>query len=332
MILTLQKPKGSTPLGDRVFRSALWALREEPVVWPRFGLVGPDCAGTHTDMDYGLLQRGAEPVANYAVAAFHLGWTGEGSTQEFHQLRQQGVTAERHMLIATGGINTHKGSIFLFGLLSYALGQALQRDLALSLADFFAQATRMSHLELVADLTLQRRSFSETYGEWAYRRHGLLGIRGTAINGFGQLHDALHWLANKTRSNIQLLYGQLRLYFLACCEDTNIVKRLGLAGALRIRHHAFEALKAGGMFHVRGLLEIQRLEDRMQRTKCSAAASGDMMILVMFFERLGRHGLLNWQGHPGSTRQEICNKIGLDATSRYHYRGGVHLPGLYEAA
>ncbi|ENM5729154.1 triphosphoribosyl-dephospho-CoA synthase [Vibrio mimicus] len=298
MLLTLLRPGGFVPWRDLVFRAALSALHEEPIVWPRFGLVGPTCTGSHSDMNYHLLRCGAEPVAHYAADAFELGRKAMGTPQEFARLRQQGISAECDMLAATGGINTHKGSIFLLGLLSFALGHVLQYNTNLSVANLLAWATAQSRSALIADLVEKSRSSEESYGEWAFRKYGLLGVRGHAINGFGDLYRALHWLSSFPDVPIRALYGHLRLFFLSRCDDTNMVKRAGLSRTLDFRQSAIEALSAGSMFHKDGFLRIQRLEGRMQQARVSAAASGDMMILVIFFERLGQYGFLNWKGHP----------------------------------
>lgn len=299
MLLTFRRPDGPTPWRDRVYQAALFAMHEEPAVWPRFGLVGPGCTGSHLDMDYPLLRRGAEPVARYAATAFEQGWGTLGTLQDFRQLRQLGMLAEQNMLVATGGVNTHKGCIFLLGLLSFALGHSLRLGSGVSFASLFAQVSAHSHLELVKDLTAKHHRCEESYGEWAFRRYGFLGVRGVAIGGFADLYNALSWLSDQGDKPMKLLYGQLRLFFLARCEDTNIVKRVGLSKALDFRHHAARAMKSGGIFSGAGLLKTQRLEGWMQKLRCSAAASGDMIILVMFFERLRQYGFFNWQGHPG---------------------------------
>lgn len=43
-------------------------------------------------------------------------------------LRPLGMACENDMLQATNGVNTHRGAIFAFGLLSAAIGRLLARE------------------------------------------------------------------------------------------------------------------------------------------------------------------------------------------------------------
>lgn len=52
----------------------------------------------------------------------------------FEQARRIGVRAEAAMYAATGGVNTHKGAIFTFGLLSTALGYLFGKEYAAQLS------------------------------------------------------------------------------------------------------------------------------------------------------------------------------------------------------
>ena len=63
---------------------------------------------------------------------------GLAPTETFRQIRQAGVAAERDMLQATHGVNTHKGAIFSMGIACAALGRldhALWKDPASVLAE-----------------------------------------------------------------------------------------------------------------------------------------------------------------------------------------------------
>jgi triphosphoribosyl-dephospho-CoA synthase len=90
---------------------AVSALLEELDLFPKPGLVSPADCGSHKDMDYALLRRSAESLRESfrEIAAT--------PNPGFESLVELGLSAERRMIDATDGINTHRGAIFALGLL-----------------------------------------------------------------------------------------------------------------------------------------------------------------------------------------------------------------------
>ena len=141
------------------------ALRMELDVPMKPGLVGPDGSGAHGDMDYGLMRKGID-----AIRAFFPRMAMAGSPEE---LRGLGIEAERAMLAATGGVNTHRGAIFALGLALYphpidetaaALdnGTSIQRDPAVKGA---MQMAREGYRDLFEDwLPYYRSVRKEPFG------------------------------------------------------------------------------------------------------------------------------------------------------------------------
>lgn len=84
------------------------ALRLELDTPGKPGLVGPDSCGAHKDMDYSTMRKG--------MAALRPFWPRMAMAGSAEQLRQLGIEAEKAMLEATGGVNTHRGAIFCLGL------------------------------------------------------------------------------------------------------------------------------------------------------------------------------------------------------------------------
>ena len=89
------------------------------------GLVGPDGPGAHKDMDYDTMLRGIKALRPF--------WSRMAMASGPDELRELGIEAEKAMLSATGGVNTHRGAIFSIGLVInafYAGGQVAdnQRD------------------------------------------------------------------------------------------------------------------------------------------------------------------------------------------------------------
>ncbi|EPX55588.1 Triphosphoribosyl-dephospho-CoA synthetase [Cystobacter fuscus DSM 2262] len=80
----------------------------ELALHPKPGLVSPLDSGSHDDMDMGTFMRSLFSLRGYFrdIAA-----AGAGGA-DFPVLRALGLDAERRMLAATGGINTHRGALF----------------------------------------------------------------------------------------------------------------------------------------------------------------------------------------------------------------------------
>jgi triphosphoribosyl-dephospho-CoA synthase len=94
------------------------ALLAELETWPKPGLVSHVDSGSHTDMDASTLRASAT-----AITPFYYQLTVAGAAQSgMNRLREIGLEAERAMLAATGGVNTHRGAIFSLGLICAAAG------------------------------------------------------------------------------------------------------------------------------------------------------------------------------------------------------------------
>ncbi|HEY1395698.1 triphosphoribosyl-dephospho-CoA synthase, partial [Roseateles sp.] len=106
---------------DDIGRAATVALHDELALSPKPGLVTFTSNGSHRDMDARTFMRSISALRPYFVRIAHLGATGA----DFPALERAGIEAEARMLEATGGINTHRGAIFLLGLLCASAGAVL---------------------------------------------------------------------------------------------------------------------------------------------------------------------------------------------------------------
>ena len=90
---------------------AVSALLEELDLFPKPGLVSPVDCRSHKDMDYALHRRSADSLLESfrEIAAT--------PDPDFKSLVELDLCAERRMLAATDGINTHRGALFSLGLL-----------------------------------------------------------------------------------------------------------------------------------------------------------------------------------------------------------------------
>lgn len=93
---------------------ATQALQAELDTTPKPGLVDKDNNGAHRDMDHALMQLSINTLHPYFVRLALLGFA---DTLPSHTaIRDIGIEAEKAMLAATNGVNTHKGALFSMGL------------------------------------------------------------------------------------------------------------------------------------------------------------------------------------------------------------------------
>ncbi|GAM56033.1 triphosphoribosyl-dephospho-CoA synthetase [Vibrio ishigakensis] len=103
---------------------ATQALLVEANLHPKPGLVTARSTGSHSDMDIETFRLSAAALKPFMVEFSRLGldFSGNDLTQLLTSLRPVGMQAEQEMMMATGQVNTHKGAIFIFGVLCAALG------------------------------------------------------------------------------------------------------------------------------------------------------------------------------------------------------------------
>lgn len=104
--------------------AAVNALLWEARLTPKPGLVDRRNNGAHRDMNLALFEVSARSLHDYFALACRL---GAARRDCLPQLRRAGLEAEKRMLEATGGVNTHKGAIYSFGIFLAALGSRLLR-------------------------------------------------------------------------------------------------------------------------------------------------------------------------------------------------------------
>jgi hypothetical protein len=90
-------------------------------------------------------------------------------------LRKIGVAGEARMFAATGGVNTHKGALFLLGLQVAAAGALVGAGV-----DPAADRVRALGARIVRGVSERELPAAGTNGARVYREHGSLGVRGEA--------------------------------------------------------------------------------------------------------------------------------------------------------
>ena len=266
------------------------ALIREATLTPKAGLVDAAHNGGHHDMNLALFLRSADAIAPYLGDCAATGMTFAGhpaSPALLAAIRPIGLAAEAAMRAATGGVNTHKGAIFAFGLTAAALGKRLAEQHAATLADVQADVRALC-AEILAEL---RQGDCDSAGKRGYARHGISGARGEAASGFATVtKHALpvyqQELAADGNERRALLAALVALY--AANDDSTTLARVGLDG-LRAHQHWARTLLADRAT----LADEARLSDAIAAyarncaaKRLSAGGSADLLALTAW---LGQH-------------------------------------------
>jgi len=258
------------------------ALEQEARLSPKPGLVDAENCGAHADMDLALLLRSADALEPFfaAFAAQGIADATLPPDERISTLREQGREAERAMFAATNGVNTHKGALFLLGVLSYAAGHCLAsggytpRDICAVAARFCGGVT--------AEL-------GESAGR-AYARYGARGARGEAEDGFP------HALAAREAFAQALEKGAVEddawkialLRLIESLDDANVLARCGEETAQVLRTRAGEIVARYSSGGVALNEAIQLLDCDCQAWHASPGGAADVLACAMFLQNFAK--------------------------------------------
>ncbi len=205
----------------------------EVMTTPKPGLVDSEGSGCHDDMDCALFLKSARALAPFWVRQARAGLDGTPLELAAARLRAAGVEMERAMAEATGGVNTHKGLVYLMSLLLYGAGYAVFSGAprsAEAAADFAALAVRGAVERELGALLAEPPRRALTNGERLYVEHGVTGVRGEAERGFPSVINAgLPALRRALESGASFNDAGLAalLSIMLVCEDSNVMHRAG---------------------------------------------------------------------------------------------------------
>ncbi len=264
--------------------AAVEALREELAAFPKPGLVSPVDSGAHDDMDFTLMARSADslrkPFARLAAA----GRAGRGFEDS---LMPVGIDAERRMLLATDGVNTHRGAIFSMGLLVAALaaadGEAPGPPTA---AD--VRAALLHNWGAALQRHAQRGAMATSHGSAVRRSTGRDGAREEAASGFPSLFDlALPAYRQAAAAGLDgnACAVQTLFVLMAAVDDTTVLHRGGLDGGAFVRRSAVDFLAAGGCRRDGWRDEALALHRAFVARRLSAGGCADLLACTILLAR-----------------------------------------------
>ncbi|MDO4285082.1 MAG: triphosphoribosyl-dephospho-CoA synthase [Eubacteriales bacterium] len=290
---------------EEIGKAAWRALREEVVTTPKPGLVDGISNGAHQDMDLSLFLESADVLRPFFVQMALAGLRESGTPEQlFLRVRQIGKEAERDMLKATGGINTHKGAIFTMGLLCAAAGRTLQERYRLTPENILETERQMAGDTLERELAALQRKRPESHGEEVLCRYRSDGIRGEALRGYPSLRTlvlpvfceteqeticaeeagAVRQRQEKTEErddwNLRKLCALMHL--MSRVEDSNILYRKGPQILEEVHREAEQYLRWGGPFQDVSCQKLKELDRRYSSRGISAGGCADLLAAGIF--------------------------------------------------
>lgn len=242
------------------------ALRRELDTTPKPGLVDRRDNGAHKDMDYALMSKSISALRPYLTRLA----VESAKDIDPAKIKEIGIEAEKAMLKATGGVNTHKGALFCIGLSVAA---------ASYLASTTGSVEAYSFKELVSRAASEIPSARGTHGAEAKRSFKAVGALENARAAYPELFA--DWLPYyRSLEGDPFRCHKTLLHIMTTLDDTNILHRRGTEG---LAHAEAEAARLLEDFSESGLSSLNK---DFIRENISPGGSADMLSLTIFIESI----------------------------------------------
>jgi triphosphoribosyl-dephospho-CoA synthase len=272
-------------LGRAAWMAALaqQSLIAEAELTPKPGLVDRRGSGAHRDLSLAVMRRSALAIEPHFLKMASLSERGRPGQQVREQLAAIGRNAERAMLMATGGSNSHKGAIWILGLLISAA--AMEDEVDCTASGIAATAQAIASFEDRAAPRLV------SHGDIVAARYGAFGARGEAGQGFPHVIDVgLPTLRRRRTQGATEAAARLDtlLSIMSRLEDTCLLYRGGIAALTAAMEGAVAVKNAGGVETESGRQQLQLLDRRLLDLGVSPGGSADILAATLFLDAVER--------------------------------------------
>lgn len=280
---TIRQLVPPTTLPYIIAHLATQALQAELDTTPKPGLVDKDNNGAHRDMDYVLMQRSIDTLHPYFVKLALLGCADALPTHT--SIRDIGIEAEKAMLSATNGVNTHKGALFSMGLAVVAAAHE-ERKIAANEEQILKEKNGGEDVLVSLQTTIKAlaASFPDTNGTHGSKAKllskGTTAIKGALDNareGYEMLFaEWLPFYIERRKERDAYTLHKTLLRIMCDLDDTNVIYRTDLATAEEVKQEARALLDN---FSKAALKDMDR---RYTARNISPGGAADMLSLTIF--------------------------------------------------
>lgn len=250
------------------------SLRQELELYPKAGLVSSVDSGSHSDMNYATFIKSIAALDDYWLEMVELGQRGSA----FAALVAAGKRAEQTMLAATAGINTHRGAIFILGIIVAATSYTYAQQHSLAtipeiIRDLWGRDICAHRVNATSHGTQMRERYPDIAGD----------IIVVASTGFISLFDNYlpllrrFFLGNGTSAYLHVFYQ-----ILATTEDNNLLYRGGRTGLQFSKQSAWDFLQRGGILQPDWYQQLEDLHRQFVERNLSPGGCADLLAATIF--------------------------------------------------
>ena len=268
----------------RIASLASGCLIDEARLTPKPGLVDSRGSGSHKDMTLALLEKSARTLEATFLEMATASWGQPVDMALRSKLGLIGRTGEKQMLLATGGINTHRGAIWALGLLVAACSVLKGKGSAQEVIGIAAAISR------IADPALEGVSL-QSHGLNVKERYKKPGAREEAQTGFPHItQKGLPTLIESRKRGLafDLCAINALLSIMTTLSDTCVISRAGLEGLKKTQDGAANVLACGGMGCEKGEKAFLRLDATLRQINGSPGGAADLLAATFFVDRLNQ--------------------------------------------
>ncbi|HEY0801825.1 MAG TPA: triphosphoribosyl-dephospho-CoA synthase MdcB [Steroidobacteraceae bacterium] len=263
---------------ERIGTVAGVCLKLEVETYPKPGLVSRVDSGAHRDMDAALLIRSADALVPFFIDLASAGAAG----MDMGRLRVIGLAAEKAMLLATAGVNTHRGAIFGLGLLCAAAAFRAHRRMAVPLGRIVSSCCGADILRGPIPL--------HSHGTIVARRYAVGGARREAADGFPSIYRTalpiLQKIAIELPNDPEAARVQACMALISTVEDTNLLYRGGQSGLAYARERAREFLDRGGVMRADWRVPAAKIHAELVSRNLSPGGCADLLAMSLFVQKV----------------------------------------------
>jgi triphosphoribosyl-dephospho-CoA synthase len=264
---------------SRVASLAREALIAEAELTPKPGLVDRRGSGAHHDLSLKLMRQSATAIEPYFAAMASCSQGQDIDCNLRSQLAAIGRDAERAMYQATQGSNSHKGAIWILGLLVAAAIRVPRKNAR----EIAATAGAIARLPDRAQPKLI------THGDVVRSRYGAGGARVEASLNFPHvINCGLAMLRGRraTKHPEEVCRLDALLSLMTKLDDTCVLYRGGVEALHVVQSGAQSVLIAGGSGSTSGRQRMYQLDRELIARHVSPGGSADLLAATLFLDAL----------------------------------------------